>query len=1082
MKILQLRFKNLNSLVGEWQIDFSHPVFAEEGIFAITGQTGSGKTTILDAISLALYGRTPRLDRITANSNEIMSRHTGECFAEVVFSTPQGVFCCHWSQHRARKNPQGELQAPKHEISEVETGKLIANKLRDVLVEVEQITGMDFDRFTRSILLAQGAFAAFLQASADERAPILEQITGTEVYSQISILVHERNRQEQDALKELSNQIAHIQLLTGEQESELKTQQQEQRKQQALLQTQLEAQQKSLAWLQGMSDLQQKIHTLKTEKQISDQQLADFKPNKQRLALALKVAEHDGSYRQLETSRKQFAHWQRQVAVITEQIPALKAAYSAQQDHFKQSEQQEQAAQQRFDAMQPVHRQVAEWDGQIHHLQNQLQDLESKRLETERSIQAKQLQQAQGEQETAEVQQSYQQYQLYLAENKADELLAQQLPLLQQTAEQLKPLHNKIAKDQADLADVEQQFIGLSDKKAQLQGDVEQAKIRLAQALEQMQAAEQQQEHLLAGRLLRELHQEKDALLREQSLIQRVISLEHERAKLHDGKPCPLCGSEHHPYAQGQIPELDAVDARVLELNTVLEQIEHLHEAIKQHQAQRELAASQLNKAEQAVLHFAADERALNQRMSGLKTQISEQETVFEQNKQQLLEQAKPFFRQQMNLASVGEALQQLGQRAQAWQQAQQQVIEWQSKAQQLSVELGKLQESEAVFKQLLVKQESEIKDLKERMQALKEQRQAVFADKSLSDEQQRLEQEKSQYQEQLKQAQQQYYQQEKALNQAETQLQSASIEQEKAQQWQQEQEAQFTLVLQQLAMSSEADFIAARLSLEQREQLSLQQQQLQQRSLKLATQLDDRQTQLREQQALQLTAENKDSIAEQLEQSKQQLQTINQSLAAVDYQLQEHQRNVQQVQTQQLAIEKQQLESQKWQRLHQLIGSADGKKYRNFAQGLTFDLLIAYANQQLEKMSDRYLLLADKHHGLELNVMDNYQAGEVRSTKNLSGGESFIISLALALGLSQMASQTIRVDSLFLDEGFGTLDEDALDTALDTLANLQQSGKLIGVISHVPALKERISTQIKVQAKANGKSQLQGPGCQSLS
>ncbi|MEB3733710.1 SbcC/MukB-like Walker B domain-containing protein [Halopseudomonas pachastrellae] len=164
------------------------------------------------------------------------------------------------------------------------------------------------------------------------------------------------------------------------------------------------------------------------------------------------------------------------------------------------------------------------------------------------------------------------------------------------------------------------------------------------------------------------------------------------------------------------------------------------------------------------------------------------------------------------------------------------------------------------------------------------------------------------------------------------------------------------------------------------------------------------------------------------------------------------------------------------------MIGSADGKKYRNFAQGLTFEMMIGHANRQLQKMTDRYLLTRDDDQPLELNVVDDYQAGEIRSTKNLSGGESFIVSLSLALGLSHMASKNVRVDSLFLDEGFGTLDEEALDTALETLAGLQQDGKLIGVISHVPALKERISTQIQVTPQTGGRSQISGPGCGRLS
>ena len=176
--------------------------------------------------------------------------------------------------------------------------------------------------------------------------------------------------------------------------------------------------------------------------------------------------------------------------------------------------------------------------------------------------------------------------------------------------------------------------------------------------------------------------------------------------------------------------------------------------------------------------------------------------------------------------------------------------------------------------------------------------------------------------------------------------------------------------------------------------------------------------------------------------------------------------------------IDAQKKELTRWQDLHVLIGSADGKKFRNFAQGLTFEMVVRHANRQLRKMTDRYILVRDDSQPLEFNVLDNYQAGEIRSTKNLSGGESFIVSLALALGLSHMASQNVRVDSLFLDEGFGTLDEDALETALETLAGLQQDGKLIGVISHVAAFKERISTQIQVIPEAGGKSRIVGPGC----
>jgi exonuclease SbcC len=221
MRILSVRFKNLNSLTGEWLIDFSAPAYRFNGIFAITGPTGAGKTTILDAICLALYGCTPRLHKITQNDNEIMARQTGDCFAETTFSTSQGTYCCHWSQHRARQRPEGALQMPKQEIVDSLSGRVLATGLRSVPEYVEKVSGMDFERFTRSMLLAQGGFAAFLLAPPAERAPILEQITGSEIYSQISVRVHEKRTEERKRLESWQAELAGLQLLTPEQVQEL---------------------------------------------------------------------------------------------------------------------------------------------------------------------------------------------------------------------------------------------------------------------------------------------------------------------------------------------------------------------------------------------------------------------------------------------------------------------------------------------------------------------------------------------------------------------------------------------------------------------------------------------------------------------------------------------------------------------------------------------------------------------------------------------------------------------------------------------------------------------------------------------
>ena len=293
--------------------------------------------------------------------------------------------------------------------------------------------------------------------------------------------------------------------------------------------------------------------------------------------------------------------------------------------------------------------------------------------------------------------------------------------------------------------------------------------------------------------------------------------------------------------------------------------------------------------------------------------------------------------------------------------------------------------------------------------------------------------------------------------------------------------ETRFQKRLAEHSFVSEKDFITACISDEKRHKLSRKLEQLNSEQSGLNARQKDRNDRLNRERNKHITERSIEPLTQDLDATNNQLKTAQQELGACQQKLDDNKKLRASQQDRATAIDAQKIECERWDKLHLLIGSADGKKYRNFAQGLTFELLVGHANRQLQKMSDRYLLIRDKGEPLELNVIDNYQAGEIRSTKNLSGGESFIVSLALALGLSQMASNNVRVDSLFLDEGFGTLNEDALDTALEALSSLQQSGKLIGVISHVSSLKERIGTQILVSPKTGGRSLISGPGCQRL-
>lgn len=284
--------------------------------------------------------------------------------------------------------------------------------------------------------------------------------------------------------------------------------------------------------------------------------------------------------------------------------------------------------------------------------------------------------------------------------------------------------------------------------------------------------------------------------------------------------------------------------------------------------------------------------------------------------------------------------------------------------------------------------------------------------------------------------------------------------------------QAQFDAALQGSIFADQQEFVAALMDeqkLTQLEQLKQRLENQRRQAQTLASQVSETLTQHQQQPPagldLTLTVEQ---IQQELVQTNQKLRESTTRQGEIRQQLKQDADNRQQQQAlmQQISLMTQQAED--WGYLNALIGSKEGDKFRKFAQGLTLDNLVHLANQQLTRLHGRYLLQRKASETLEVEVIDTWQADAVRDTRTLSGGESFLVSLALALALSDLVSHKTRIDSLFLDEGFGTLDSETLDTALDALDALNASGKTIGVISHVDAMKERIPVQIKVK-KING-------------
>jgi exonuclease SbcC len=1078
MKILELRFKNLNSLYGEWVIDFTDPEYVSNGIFALTGPTGAGKSTILDAICLALYGATPRLGKITKSSNEIMSRQTGECYAEVLFEANSGRFRCHWEQRRARKSAQGNLQDQEHQIADDATGKLIETKKSLVSGVIEEKTGMDFDRFTRSILLAQGGFDTFLKADIEQKSRILEQITGTEIYSEISRRVHERQRHEREKLNLLNAETSGIVILEPHQEKEIADDLASKQKQETELVSKSTVTGKAITWLTTIENLKKEILNLADDAEKLRIHSEAFKPQRTALEQATKAAALDGTYVSVTTLRKQQADDYISLKADEEALPELVSSANTQTEALKAAEQLTLKAKQELKAAAPVIQKVRALDQRNTQLTKAASEgadactKQAEKIETDRQTQFKEQ-----EKRTA-AEKKLQAAELYLKENARDEWLI------------------------SGLAGVEEQFGGLLSKQQELtqkEAALKKANTAVADAVKTLEQASKQfslkkQEletagkdlqqrkdtltHLLGGKLLREHRTAKENLLREMAFIRKIEELEAHRSKLEDGTPCPLCGSIDHPFAEGNVPVPDEIQEKIESLTTLIDKADEQEAAIKDLEQAEATARKNLNDSEKLETEATNNKRAAEKTLAELKDALTKLRTDFNELKHAVSGKLRPLGISEIPEKDVEALLESLRSRLKAWQEQVRQKTDIEKQIAALDGEIKRLDALIDTHVKALREKQENLERLKTELTSGTEERKQLYGDKRTDDEEVRLNKAIADAEMAERRARDLSIELQQKLNTAKTHIEALKKGIEQRSPELKTAETDFLAALIPAGFVDEKAFREARLSHKDRESLSSRAKELDDAETELRAKQNDREGRLTAEISKKLTAKSLEELEPQFKEFEEALKDLRHALAGLRHRLSENAAAKERIQEKQSAIEAQKRECQRWEKLHGLIGSADGKKYRNFAQGLTFELMIAHANRQLEKMTDRYLLIRDDLQPLELNVVDNYQAGEIRSTKNLSGGESFIVSLTLALGLSKMASRKVRVDSLFLDEGFGTLDEEALETALETLSGLQQDGKLIGIISHVSALKERISTQINITPVSGGRSSLSGPGC----
>ncbi|WP_026463198.1 AAA family ATPase [Adhaeribacter aquaticus] len=1215
MKILGIRFLNLNSLKGNHEIRFDKSPFLESGLFAITGPTGAGKTTILDAITVALYGKVHRHDR---DAFEIMTRHTSECFAEVEFEIKEKAYRAKWSLRRSRGKADGKLQDVKMELSEVATNVILESKLTETKSRIVELTGLDYNQFLRSVMLSQGDFTRFLKASESERSELLEKITDTGIYSQISVWAFDKAKAEKKELENLRAKLNDVVLLSPGEQTDYRTRLQELHTEENTIRQTRQDLDNKLNWLRNLQKLETKKQEVATQLQEQTALQEEQRPALDRLQKHQQALVYKPNLTAITTTQDYCTTISVSLEALSQQLPEQESQVKTVREKLAALQIQAEEATNNLSAIQPVLEKVIQLDAHIQYNQDHLKQVIA--VQTKLAEEVNQAEKVTQEKETAlaDLNKQVIAVQNWLQEHENEACLEKELPIYERYLTDLQKITSEKGKLTAEKEQLTQTQLSGQRTVKMFQEEISHINSSLTNSEKQKQEIQVQLKASLAGQTLTELeatantlpslinicgqqaqlaaqyHQRQERLqllttqretntknliagqeqLKQfqeqqtqaethlknlQALVElqmRIQKYETDREILQPGQPCPLCGSEHHPFVVHQVKnqvteaeekrnayqdyvtsfgtqvnqqatlmakleaQIKAEEEQVSQLKTdiasLLQNFQENNtrlpkfldiekrtviEAVLQ-KKQQDLEATQRTIAQ--IRHFETQLKHLETTVFTQREELAKTESLLTQTEEKLKDVGNNGFRvqealddlqeQEANISEEAssflsrfnltfdykkgaELTTELAKRAHRYTKGTEKQRELQHSLTQTETDLRNLKDILIEKKTALKFQEAESERKRDSLKAIEQERFELFGTKEPTSERTRLQETVNQKTNLVEELRAELQQKQEQLRVSLEQQAAQNRDLEKLKQEYEKLKHQLQTQIQQEGINSIEALVQLFLSEEDARQIASKQQQLENNIASCTSLLKSTEAEIKQELSKNLTSEEPEYLQDQLQKQEAALTSLNREIGRLEQILQRDEELKAKHQAIAEQIEVQQKEFIRWDKLATLIGSADGKKFSKFAQGLTLARLVVLANHHLLKINQRYRILKSPEQDLDLQIVDTYQADAVRPMTTLSGGESFLVSLALALGLSDLAGRQAQINSLFIDEGFGTLDAETLDTAISALENLQASGKTIGVISHVEALKERISTQIQVQKMAGGTSKLRVAG-----